>query len=765
MRKQLTKAAPHFLSPTVEESPSPCVKASKFHHEKKEGINNLLGDLAKDVHPFAPNACVDTVHKNSLQESFSRSEVVTGQPIAEMDTFVPCSHRSTFTLKDETPLLPLLQRSRTLDTPSSETALTDSSQTSDPITARAALSSDIQVQPFVDLDQPAAQASPRHKGDTAKLGYRNSQQFCYDNGATTFQLELNHAHLPDTKSGRLEFDKRMAIWGKDTASPRKSTIDSNLSEGDRSTPTAPLDEGRALPRKQDKGKVGSEISGSPEDQWRYIVAMSRASAESLAKSAKEKRRKRRSGHVFSRPSQEAILMADKKPTTLEKKRQLIPKSELETKATVVSPEKKNIFEESTHLARSTPKTTPNGAQRPSRAKYSTNPPDVGRSLRSTSKPMPGAVKAMAALFDKGIRDSPFRPPAILNGRSRKTLRESYNFPRHDDGDVSPTKSSTSRDSLGPANSWGKSNGRAQRSHLSQFSTPQNDFLTLKGRNVGQTASVRKPVDHTPTDLLRDTLRPVKMFMAARKDPQVSPSDPIQRTERNQPPRLGTIVPHQDEPPIGHFIRPRWATSVGSQNVSLDGIHPLDRLNSRHVSGNSSLYAQIRSLQRQLDIRNEEILQLRRQLETQENMDIGTLSEQLRAAKRECMSWRKRAEAAERRIAVFQRSASKFQTLEYDEIDEAKEIACETMLEDGCSSYSVHVEDQEALNNRFRTSIMGKTGTGGGDGAVFEDDIGEMSDIGASMEYQRCRDRSRRTVQLWKAAQKELDLQDDNKSSL
>ena len=70
------------------------------------------------------------------------------------------------------------------------------------------------------------------------------------------------------------------------------------------------------------------------------------------------------------------------------------------------------------------------------------------------------------------------------------------------------------------------------------------------------------------------------------------------------------------------------------------------------------------LQKQLDARIEEVKQLRRQLEAIENLDIGTLSEQLRQAKRECRMWRERAEAAEKRVAVFERFTAKIRKLKH-----------------------------------------------------------------------------------------------------
>jgi hypothetical protein len=68
--------------------------------------------------------------------------------------------------------------------------------------------------------------------------------------------------------------------------------------------------------------------------------------------------------------------------------------------------------------------------------------------------------------------------------------------------------------------------------------------------------------------------------------------------------------------------------------------------------NSVLYAQIRILQKQLAAKTEEVRQLRKQLEARSSLDIGTLSEQLREAKKEIQHWKSRAEIAEKQVELF-----------------------------------------------------------------------------------------------------------------
>ncbi|KAK5663118.1 hypothetical protein OQA88_6535 [Cercophora sp. LCS_1] len=82
------------------------------------------------------------------------------------------------------------------------------------------------------------------------------------------------------------------------------------------------------------------------------------------------------------------------------------------------------------------------------------------------------------------------------------------------------------------------------------------------------------------------------------------------------------------------------------------------------SGNTSLalHAQIRSLQRQLEAKTEEVKQLHRLLEGKQDTDVVLLREQLRLMERECVLWRDRAERAEKRIAAFEKASDRVRKL-------------------------------------------------------------------------------------------------------
>jgi hypothetical protein len=120
------------------------------------------------------------------------------------------------------------------------------------------------------------------------------------------------------------------------------------------------------------------------------------------------------------------------------------------------------------------------------------------------------------------------------------------------------------------------------------------------------------------------------------------------------PSIGKVLPRPTEPPVAlhmNLSRPR-STSITSDLQSLNDrqlLHGSSEMGF-HGRGTSMLYSQITNLQKLLETRTEEVDNLRRQLATKGSLnDLGTLSEQLREAKREGMSWQKRALMAEMRL--------------------------------------------------------------------------------------------------------------------
>ncbi len=91
-----------------------------------------------------------------------------------------------------------------------------------------------------------------------------------------------------------------------------------------------------------------------------------------------------------------------------------------------------------------------------------------------------------------------------------------------------------------------------------------------------------------------------------------------------------------------------------------------------------------------------------------------LSEQLRRARRECDMWRERAEAAERRVAVFERFSAKMRDVRDEsradgggnDVDTVVTVVRgrSSLQRRGTSSTSVRAEDAEAFADRLRNQL-------------------------------------------------------------
>ncbi|KAF5668119.1 rho-gtpase-activating 6 [Fusarium heterosporum] len=238
-------------------------------------------------------------------------------------------------------------------------------------------------------------------------------------------------------------------------------------------------------------------------------------------------------------------------------------------------------------------------------------------------------------------------------------------------------------------------------------------------------------------------------------------------------RLGTMMPYPEQPPIAqylNFVRPLSSTSNGHGGSDYLVPHNTPALTSRPGS-TTILHTQIRSLQRQLDLKIEETLQLKRQLEVQEDADVGTLSQQLREAKREAQMWRERAESAERRIKVFERFTSRLSGIRAASSLNEGDIARDGLIspehatknanrqEDkleniaGCESDSSEkTEDAGLVSDRIRKCLDGLT-DGPPDMPPFEIDQDQCTSQNQKTE----RNTSPNAVEVWMTAQELLQL--------
>ncbi|KAI1500534.1 hypothetical protein F5X99DRAFT_419102 [Biscogniauxia marginata] len=530
------------------------------------------------------------------------------------------------------------------------------------------------------------------------------------------------------------------------------------------------------------------------EKWKAF-ARARASTEALAKSAKERRMTRNTGYGLSRQSRETLPALDKKLMTPEWRPQPVEKQDEEKqKPLPLSPERKSMFEGSPQ----TSDTKGNGS--PCKANTSSRI-DISRPLsyRSTSRPVGGAVKAMAALFDNNVKDSPAGPEALLTGTTLSNRRGSTSgIPSQSFKNSSLTKYPPRPTVTPTANTPIRAFDRTKRANnSSERSTATREPDVMVNRSHLRHKYSRSAIE-TPTKFPYVSLRPTGPFTAARKVPQASPAKMVYQRDRelSRPPSLGTMVPHSEAPPVAqHMNLPRPSpspdTSPRAQNVSYGYLTPhrgsprqLPTESPRSPNANSLLYAQIRHLQRHSQAKDEELLQLRRQLETRENLDIGTISEELRKAKRECKMWRERAEAAEKRVAVLERFTAQIRgRRETEHVEGSPSRRKEhdhnhhglgVLDNNSSSSYSEHTENQEVLKNRIRGSFkentmrMGGDGTGTGTGTGMgreEDDEEVFGSPGYWRKSMPCnsggRRRRRRSAELWDATADEfLDLEGD-----
>lgn len=267
----------------------------------------------------------------------------------------------------------------------------------------------------------------------------------------------------------------------------------------------------------------------------------------------------------------------------------------------------------------------------------------------------------------------------------------------------------------------------------------------------------------------------RMLLTGLRSTQVRPA-PVQpatkslEDQKQNIVNLGSWVPHQEQPPVAtHLNLARPASPTSTDQSRMRNITSEDSAPSiQRPSSTTSLHNQIRSLQRQLDLRMEEAAQLRRQLEAQEDADVRTLSEQLREAKRESQMWKDRAEAAERRVKVFERFTARLkgireaaasaeeQAQDIDQDDSEGSLGSEEEISPNHqvrfvkgkvvdrrteSGDSGHTEEAGVVTARIRRCLHGSQGEHGG----AEDDDGEaVSGMDGSVSPRELR-------QFWMAA--------------
>lgn len=419
--------------------------------------------------------------------------------------------------------------------------------------------------------------------------------------------------------------------------------------------------------------------------------------------------------------------------TPEWKRQLMKsKSENETQLSSLSPERKSLVEISPGSG--VPGVSSIATKR-SPTRSHTGPQPSSYSQRSTSKPVSGTVRSIAARFENVSQESTPNQFHSERGKSQTNLRGSRSFLSQDTKIESPimiAKNPLGSEVLVPETSYTKTaEDTTKESPAKKVVTPNRFRASISRLSHSlRPGSTRYKKDESPSGLGIMTMQPSQRFIAARNEPLATPTRvPRRDLGLTRPLSGGTISPPREEPPVArHLIRSHHASGASIYEPmtpqARDDIAAHEQYSSRAESGASStLHRQVRSLRKQVEYRNDEIQGLRRQLDASYITDSGTLSEQLRQAKRECKMWRERAEAAEKRVAIFEKLTTRLGTLREGN-DGVKNIGGWEVDEEmhsrnelgSSSSFSDHSQNQEMYKNRIRRSFI-KTNAriGGGDG--------------------------------------------------
>ena len=449
---------------------------------------------------------------------------------------------------------------------------------------------------------------------------------------------------------------------------------------------------------------------------------------------------------------------------------------------------------------------PNSQKSYNRSRVSVEPQAKTQTLAQANDPVKSGnrvgVRAMAAMFE-GDDDGPKAEVNSTRARQglEKTDRETTRSP-------SKTLRTSKSGPLGEARSPTKASWSI-KSHEPQSRKPagmnSTSERTLDGSNqrtsVGDSVAARAAaIAEAEKQSYSQTTKRPSLF--GRK-----PTGTVQRQINADSTRehesqdqgtfnLRTIIPHQEQPPVAQhltFTRPPSSSSSVHSKTSDAAEHgaqtPMQRPGST-----SSLHAQIRQFQRQLDTKTDEISQLRRQLEAQEDSDIGTLSEQLREAKREAQMWKERAEAAERRVRVFKRFTAKLKGIReaavvadekqsrnrepeerdsesgdlyegYDDANAAHQVRfVKGQLSDkrASSEDSGHTEDAGVVTARIRKCLHG--GHAAADGAFSDEALDALGLDSPTLSEADRRMISPDAHELWRAAQELLESEENKTSS-
>lgn len=256
----------------------------------------------------------------------------------------------------------------------------------------------------------------------------------------------------------------------------------------------------------------------------------------------------------------------------------------------------------------------------------------------------GGVKAIAAIFEvpnpTGSSNSPTKHDAQMMVEKAKAMLEQKS---------SPTSASTSK--LPPPASWSAkvqgtaiSNSPVSAPKKEEPEAPRLRTSISDGVALRTAALVEAEKQHIGPSTERLPLAGLRSGFPPRKMESESVSTKDFQSQMRVGQSLGTMVPHREQPPVAQHLNltrpPSSASSISTNGQSsLPAFFPPPCASLMRTSSTTSLHSHIRKLQRQLETKTDEAAQLRRQVEAQKDTDVGTLSEQLREAKREAQQWK------------------------------------------------------------------------------------------------------------------------------
>lgn len=287
-QKPSIKGPPHLLSPTIEESPSPRVE-TKFSHGHQKATNHISSDLTQKAYPISSDTPPSQARESSSEGSVIRPVIVENELVTGAGNTIPGTFRSPARKPGTpSPSPSVVKQNKTHIIPHSDTGLSSPGDIGDVTIIEATSDDSSKVNLLSSSSNPTTtQAAPRHEHGAGAPNLKSLPQMSMNNGDGAVRL-------PDL--------------GDTTSRVRNHTDFEN-----------------------------EVLARGPADQWRSLVASSKASTESLAKSAKERRLKRNFVNTSSGLSRELSNFADSRPKTPERKQQQVQDRRVSGRNTTFNP--------------------------------------------------------------------------------------------------------------------------------------------------------------------------------------------------------------------------------------------------------------------------------------------------------------------------------------------------------------------------------------------------------------------------------------------